>query len=52
MAITVLVASTMSDMSKKAKAKILNINEAVREDAEDADDNCAILFFFLFLALA
>lgn len=39
----------MSDMSKKAKAKILNINEAVREDAEDADDNCAIFFFFFFL---
>lgn len=33
----------MSDMSKRAKAKILNINEVVREDAEDADDNCAIL---------
>lgn len=32
----------MSDMSERAKAKILNMNEAVREDAEVAEDDCAI----------
>lgn len=32
----------MSDMSERAKANILNMNEAVREDAEVAEDDCAI----------